>query len=467
MDDQEPNLLLLHELVSALDYDSDQARDGIEALKLVEKTLPDLILLDIMMPEMDGEQVLQHLMADKRYRHIPVIMVSAVDDIERVATCISLGAADYLVKPFNMRLLKARIQSCLEKKRLHDKDTLQQSQIREANEKIKEQYKAITQQNATLQEEIRKRSCAERDLRSAQRMALRNAHATGMAEIASSVLHNIGNTLNSVNTSCHQLWEILSHNCHPKFSLANQLLLSSIKELAIEDEEKRAKLNNLVTYYHTLADNMGLENERLSHEIDSLLERVEIIKNIIQAQRNISSGRAFTEAVDLKRVVDDVLRLQEESLNTYQVSVETRITAAKMVSGQKTKISHILLNLIINARESMESSHNPRYIRIEVGDHGPDEVVMTVSDTGEGIPAESLKKIFHHGFTTRSESEGFGLHATAIAISEMDGRIIALSDGPGLGATFKIFFKVYKSPEELSGQGNEAIMNVNPSNGGD
>lgn len=466
MDDQEPNLLLLSELVNALGYDSDQARNGIDALRSVEKTQPDLILLDIMMPQMDGQQVLERLMNDPVHRHIPVIIISATDDIDRVSNCISLGAADYLVKPFNMRLLKARIHSCLEKKRLYDNDQRQQEQIREATEKIKEQYKAITEKNETLKEEVQKRSLAERDLRTAQRMALRNAHATGMAEIANSVLHNIGNTLNSVNTSCHQLWEVLSHSCHPKIILANQLLASTVKELRLEDGAIKDRLADLMTYYHTLGETLVSDNHRMNHEIDALLDRVEIIKNIIQAQRNVSSGRAFTEAVDLRRVVEDVLRLQEQSLESYDIQVETRITATRMVSGQKTKISHVLLNLITNSKESMEQSINPRFIRLEVYDHDIDEVVMIVSDTGEGIPKDALKKIFHHGFTTRSESEGFGLHASAIAIAEMEGRIIAESDGPGLGATFKLYFKAYKNPKELSGQGNEAVMHINSDPGG-
>src|SRR3989454_6365553 len=96
------------------------ARDGREALDVLRTRPFDLVLLDIMMPELNGYQVLAELKADERLRHIPVIMVSAVDELDSVIRCIELGAEDYLPKPFNPTLLRARVGACLEKKRLHD-----------------------------------------------------------------------------------------------------------------------------------------------------------------------------------------------------------------------------------------------------------------------------------------------------------------------------------------------------------
>jgi class 3 adenylate cyclase len=96
------------------------ARDGREALELLGARPFDLVLLDIMMPELNGYQVLERLKADARLRHVPVIMISAVDELDSVVRCIELGAEDYLPKPFNPTLLRARVGACLEKKRLHD-----------------------------------------------------------------------------------------------------------------------------------------------------------------------------------------------------------------------------------------------------------------------------------------------------------------------------------------------------------
>jgi class 3 adenylate cyclase/CheY-like chemotaxis protein len=121
VDDNEDNLYTLTQRLRREGYTSlTTARDGRQALDLLGSQAFDLVLLDVMMPELNGYQVLEALKADERLRTIPVIMISAVDELESVIRCIELGAADYLPKPFNPTLLRARIGACLEKKRLHD-----------------------------------------------------------------------------------------------------------------------------------------------------------------------------------------------------------------------------------------------------------------------------------------------------------------------------------------------------------
>jgi class 3 adenylate cyclase len=121
VDDNEDNLYTLTQRLRREGYTSlTTARDGRQALELLRSQAFDLVLLDVMMPELNGYQVLEALKADERLRHVPVIMISAVDELESVIRCVELGAADYLPKPFNPTLLRARIGACLEKKRLHD-----------------------------------------------------------------------------------------------------------------------------------------------------------------------------------------------------------------------------------------------------------------------------------------------------------------------------------------------------------
>lgn len=458
VDDQEVNLLLLKELVDSLELDSCKARNGFQALEKVESYSPDLILLDIMMPEMDGQEVLEKLKNTHRYKHIPVIMISAIDDMDRVAWCISQGAADYLVKPFKLTLLKARIHSCLETKLLLDRDRANQQMIQAANSKISEQNEKLRSNNDILQKEIERRVSVERDLRIAQRMALRNAHATGMAELASSVLHNVGNTLNSVNTSCHQLQEILNHSCEGKMKMANSLL-ETLFEAPDRDHEKQ---ESLLHYYQSISNMWSQEHQRFTLEVESLLERVELIKATIQSQRNLSSGRVFTEVLNLSKVVDDVLRLQQESLSAMHIQVTRRLENEALVMGQKSKLSHVILNLLVNAREAIEHA-NPkrRCIGIELGENNlRNEVYLRISDTGDGIDPENLRKIFNHGYTTREDAEGFGLHATAIAVSEMEGRIEASSDGLGKGATFSLYFKKFQEPAKVNDHGGETTAPI-------
>jgi class 3 adenylate cyclase len=121
VDDNEDNRYTLTNRLKRQGYtDVVTASDGRQALELLRARPFDLVLLDIMMPELNGYQVLEQLKTDDRLRHIPVIMISAVDELESVVRCIELGAEDYLQKPFNPTLLRARVGACLEKKRLRD-----------------------------------------------------------------------------------------------------------------------------------------------------------------------------------------------------------------------------------------------------------------------------------------------------------------------------------------------------------
>lgn len=120
VDDNEMNRDMLSRRLQRHGHQVEVAVNGLEALAMIETQKFDLVLLDIMMPEMNGYEVLEHLKADHALRHLPVIMITAVDEIDSVVRCIELGADDYLPKPFNPVLLKARINASLEKKWLRD-----------------------------------------------------------------------------------------------------------------------------------------------------------------------------------------------------------------------------------------------------------------------------------------------------------------------------------------------------------
>jgi CheY-like chemotaxis protein len=128
VDDNSMNRLMLSRYLAKLGYQATLVENGRQALEKLQGKPFDLVLLDVQMPEMDGYQVLEQLKADPRLRDIPVIMISAVEELESVVKCIELGAQDYLPKPFNPVLLRARLTACLERKRLRDQevDYLQQ-----------------------------------------------------------------------------------------------------------------------------------------------------------------------------------------------------------------------------------------------------------------------------------------------------------------------------------------------------
>ncbi|MCP3675826.1 MAG: response regulator [Gammaproteobacteria bacterium] len=129
VDDLEVNRLVLENHIHILGHDTISAENGLLALEMIKEQEPDLVLLDILMPEMDGFQVLEHLKSDDKLCHIPVIMISAMDEIEDITRCIKQGALDFLVKPFDSNLLKARVNAALANKRLHDQQEVYRGEL--------------------------------------------------------------------------------------------------------------------------------------------------------------------------------------------------------------------------------------------------------------------------------------------------------------------------------------------------
>jgi len=138
VDDNEMNRDMLRSLLEADGHETGIAENGRLALDVIETQPFDLVLLDIMMPEMDGYQVLEHLKSEPALRHIPVIVLSALDEIQSVVRCIELGAEDYLPKPFDPVLLRARIGACLEKKHLRDQEIRLRHELEEWNKRLEE-----------------------------------------------------------------------------------------------------------------------------------------------------------------------------------------------------------------------------------------------------------------------------------------------------------------------------------------
>ena len=151
VDDEPFNVDYLEQELEDLDCQTLGVTSGREALERVAADTPDLILLDIMMPGMDGFAVLQHLKANETWRHVPVVVISALSDVASMVRGIEMGAEDYLPKPFNPVLLKARIEACLEKKRLRDREVLYVQQI-EAEKKRADELLHVILPPAIVQE---------------------------------------------------------------------------------------------------------------------------------------------------------------------------------------------------------------------------------------------------------------------------------------------------------------------------
>ncbi len=154
VDDLQPNRETLEHLTAALGHTPISAENGIVALSIITKQPIDLVLLDVMMPDMDGYEVLSQIKDNPTWRHIPVIMISALDEMSSVIHCIKMGADDYLTKPFDVVLLRARIAACLERKFLRDQEQIYRQQIEAYNRTLEERVQERTQELTEAKEQL-------------------------------------------------------------------------------------------------------------------------------------------------------------------------------------------------------------------------------------------------------------------------------------------------------------------------
>ncbi|SHF66478.1 MASE2 domain-containing protein [Fodinibius roseus] len=277
------------------------------------------------------------------------------------------------------------------------------------------------------------------ELKSAREELVEKAHKAGMADLATGVLHNIGNILNSVNISATQIKETLSRSKFPQFRQANELLAEhrdDLEAFLLEDPRGLQLLN----YYLKLEDPLGEEREQLKAHSERLTEKVQLMTEVIDAQQDVARVVRIKEEFQLEEVVEDTLMLQSGTIERDSLEIVKDFADTAKVVAQKSKLVHILINLLQNAKDAMSGMDaGQKRIRIRTYEEG-EEVCLSVSDNGEGIREEHLKKIFAHGFTTREKGHGYGLHTCANYMSEMEGGIRAESEGKGKGATFILTF---------------------------
>jgi len=144
-DDDKINRIMLSRLLDNEGYQATTVEDGSQALEAVARESFDAVLLDIMMPGVDGIEVLRTLKSDSRWWHIPVIMVSAIEETDSIAQCIELGAEDYLLKPFDPVLLRARVNACLARTRFHDLEDEYHAIVKEQRAQLAELNDQLSQ----------------------------------------------------------------------------------------------------------------------------------------------------------------------------------------------------------------------------------------------------------------------------------------------------------------------------------
>jgi sensor domain CHASE-containing protein/anti-sigma regulatory factor (Ser/Thr protein kinase) len=271
-----------------------------------------------------------------------------------------------------------------------------------------------------------------------RKKVLDSAHRSGMAEVASEVLHNVGNAVNSAGCSVELLRERLDGSKVAGFDRAAALLREQAPHAA-EFFGTDPRGTKLINYLVGLNEILQQEHGDCQSETDRLHATVCHIREVIAAQQSYAGQSEYRQETDLSTVVDEALALNREQLAANQIEVDVDLPQLPDLYLNKSKMTQVLVNLVRNAIQAMhDQASGVRRLTISARTVDESGIEIEVRDTGRGFDDEVRTKLFTHGFTTKPEGNGLGLHYCANAVKGAGGQITAESAGPGQGATFRI-----------------------------
>ena len=290
--------------------------------------------------------------------------------------------------------------------------------------------------------DITDRKRAQARLEAMQQKLIESSRKAGMAEVATGVLHNVGNVLNSVNVSASVVVDKVRRSKAQGLTKVAELVGQHTQDLGkfiTEDEHGK----HLPRFLATLAETIASEQTVMLEELQSLTKNIDHIKTIVATQQSYAGASGLVESTSLNDLLEDALalRMGESSFERHAVHVDQDIADLPPIEVDKQKLLQVLINLIRNAKHSVvERGQDDRRLTLRAAIANGDRVRIEVADNGMGIAPENLTRIFAHGFTTKQTKggRGFGLHHSALIAKEMGGSLTADSDGPGKGATFTL-----------------------------
>jgi PAS domain S-box-containing protein len=288
-----------------------------------------------------------------------------------------------------------------------------------------------------------KRKLSEARLEAMQQQLVRASRRAGMAEVATNVLHNVGNVLNSLNVSATVVGDHVRGSRVKSVAKAAALMKQHENDLAdflLRDENGR----RLVPYLTDLGAHLVAEQNAVLTELCSLTKNIEHIKHVVSRQGAYAGNFGVIEPTDVAAVVQDALEINQTGLTRHGVRVKREFGELPRVPLDKHKLLEILVNLIRNAKEAMHGIPADQKVLTLRAARDGDIVQIEVEDHGVGIDANDLKRIFAHGFTTKKDGHGFGLHSSVLAADELGGSLTARSEGPGHGARFTLRLSIQK-----------------------
>ena len=321
------------------------------------------------------------------------------------------------------------------------------AQLKEANSELESSRLEILNKNQELNAtntnlhiEINERRKAEAEKEKLYTQLMQASRQAGMADVASSVLHNVGNVLNSINVSTETLLKTLK-----------KPMVDDVRRIASLFHEHQHDLQEFLTtdpkgkqipaYLGLVAESLSGSHQTIQSELDSLVKKVDHIKQVIMSQQDIARVGSIREPVSADDLMEQALLLAIPEPDKYHIHVVREYRPVSPIMTDRHQVLQVLVNLITNAKNAMvEHAGETRCLTLRIGvssERTPCARFM-VTDTGGGIKAEHIPNLFAQGFTTRKSGHGFGLHSAAIVAKNLGGTLQAQSAGEGCGATFML-----------------------------
>lgn len=285
------------------------------------------------------------------------------------------------------------------------------------------------------------------DLEATHKRFVEASHRAGMAEVATNVIHDIGNVLNSVNTSCSLVSAKVKDSKIGTITKTAKLLEENSDDLVafFQDDPRGKKLPGFLL---KISERLYDERAEILSEITLLSKNIDHIRDTISMQQNYAMVSGVTELFSPVELVEDSLLMNGDSFSRHGIEIEKNYEEAPPIRVEKHKTLKILINLITNARQACnQSNHEPKRVIIHIYQQN-DYVFIDITDNGIGIPKENMTRIFAHGFTTKKEGHGFGLHGSSLAAKQMGGNLTVRSEGANQGATFSLRLPIFEAKNQ-------------------
>lgn len=397
VDDTPNNLRLLSEMLTEQGYQVRQAINGQIALSTIQRTPPDLILLDINMPGMNGYEVCQEIKSDYQTREIPIIFISALDDVLDKVKAFKIGGCDYITKPFHVEEVIARVEN--------------QLSIRRLSFKLQDQIERLQESERLQREKASQLESALRELKYTQSQLIQSEKMSNLGRIAAGISHEINNPISFIYGNI---------NCAQQYFKSLLQLIEAYQEIYPQTQPKiqeiidDIELDFLVDDWQKLIGSMEVGVERIRQIVRSLQ---------IFARQN----EAKLKPIDIHESIDNTLILLHHRLKPTGeaggIEVIKDYTPLPKVTCYASQLNQVFMNVLSNAIDALAHQPPPRLItiRTHTSQEGrvkkkkeedrflSDSVVIQIADNGCGIKEEILDKIFDPFFTTKPVGTGTGL----------------------------------------------------------